>query len=36
LHARPDQSNLLDLAPGSYLLIEDNHPQWQCKITITP
>ena len=36
LHSRPDQSNLLDLAPGDYLLIEDNHPQWQCKITITP
>ena len=36
LHSRPDQSNLLDLAPGDYLLIEDNHPQWQCKVTITP
>jgi hypothetical protein len=33
---RPDQSNLVDLPPGTYLLIEDKHPQWQCRITITP
>ena len=33
---RPDDSNLLDLPPGQYLLTEADHPEWACKITITP
>lgn len=27
---------ILNLPPGSYLLTEAGHPQWQCRITITP
>lgn len=26
----------VDLPPGSYLLTEANHPDWVCRITITP
>jgi hypothetical protein len=27
---------VLNLPPGTYLLTEAGHPQWQCRITITP
>jgi hypothetical protein len=33
------QVNWLDrfnLPPGDYLLTEANHPEWQCRITLTP
>jgi hypothetical protein len=33
---RPDDTSLLDLPPGQYLLTEADHPEWACKITITP
>lgn len=29
-------SDLMDLAPGKYLMIEASHPDWTCEITITP
>jgi hypothetical protein len=25
---------IIDLAPGTYLLKEDNHPDWSCKFTV--
>lgn len=31
-----DWSDGLDLPPGSYLLTEAAHPEWSCKLTITP
>lgn len=27
---------LLNLTPGRYMLVETNHPDWNCTITITP
>jgi hypothetical protein len=33
---QPDWSDLLDLTPGSYVLSEANHSDWNCRITITP
>jgi len=33
---RPGAQKEINLAPGSYLLVEDNHPEWSCVITITP
>ena len=27
-------NRMVDLPPGEYLLTEENHPQWTCKITI--
>ena len=26
----------LELAPGTYVVKEANHPEWECRITITP
>lgn len=26
----------VDLPPGTYILTEENHPEWVCRITITP
>ena len=31
-----DYSDFFDLPPGSYLLSEAGHPDWQCRITINP
>jgi len=31
-----DWSDLLELHPGEYLLTEADHPDWSCRITITP
>lgn len=31
-----DWSDVLDLAPGVYLLTEGAHPEWSCKLSITP
>lgn len=33
---KPRWREILNLPPGSYLLTEAGHPQWQCRITITP
>lgn len=33
---RPDKTNALDLAPGTYVLTDDNHPAWRCQIVIQP
>jgi hypothetical protein len=30
-----DWSDLLDFAPGEYVLTEANHPAWSCHITLT-
>jgi hypothetical protein len=30
-----DWADLLDLAPGEYVLSEANHPDWSCRLTIT-
>lgn len=27
---------MVNLAPGRYLLTEESHPEWSCRITITP
>jgi hypothetical protein len=32
--AKPDLARRFDLAPGSYVLREANHPAWSCTITI--
>jgi hypothetical protein len=31
-----DYSDFFDLPPGSYLLSEIAHPDWQCRITVNP
>jgi hypothetical protein len=31
-----DWSDFFDLPPGSYLLSEVGHPDWQCRITVSP
>lgn len=31
-----DWAGLLDLKPGTYVLREDAHPGWACRITVTP
>lgn len=31
-----DWTGSLDLPPGRYVLIEANHPDWRCRIIITP
>jgi hypothetical protein len=31
-----DWSDFFDLPPGSYLLSEAGHPDWQCRITVNP
>lgn len=35
-HEQRNWSEILDLAPGQYVLSEANHPSWTCRITITP
>lgn len=32
---RLDWSGTLDLAAGTYLLAEDGHPEWACRLTLT-
>jgi hypothetical protein len=32
---QPNWSEAVDLPPGRYVLIEAEHPEWQCRITIT-
>ena len=32
---QPDWSEAVDLTPGRYVLTESEHPEWQCRITIT-
>lgn len=32
---RPGAQKEINLAPGTYLLAEENHPEWSCVITIT-
>jgi hypothetical protein len=31
-----DYSDFFDLSPGTYLLSEIGHPDWQCRITVNP
>ncbi len=31
-----DWSGEVDLRPGAYVLSEANHPDWACRITVTP
>lgn len=31
-----DWAGLLDLGPGTYVLREAAHPDWECRITVTP
>ncbi len=31
----PNWSEVINLAPGRYSLIESNHPRWSCRITVT-
>lgn len=31
-----DWNQIVDLHPGTYILTEANHPDWVCRITITP
>lgn len=31
-----DWAGLLDLEPGTYVLREATHPEWTCRITVTP
>ena len=33
---QPDWNELEDLQPGRYLLTEAGHPQWVCRVTVTP
>jgi hypothetical protein len=35
-HDHPDFHDVFDLVPGSFILVEDAHPAWKCKITIKP
>jgi hypothetical protein len=32
---QPNWSEAIDLRPGRYVLTESDHPDWQCRITIT-
>jgi hypothetical protein len=32
---QPNWNEAIDLAPGRYVLTESEHPEWQCRITIT-
>jgi hypothetical protein len=32
----PNWSDVIDPAPGRYLLTEASHPRWRCLVTITP
>lgn len=32
----PDWSEVMNLHPGSYVLTEVGHPEWACRVTITP
>lgn len=32
----PDWSDVIDPSPGAYLLVDAAHPDWLCRITITP
>ena len=32
---QPNWSEAMDLHPGHYLLTESDHPDWQCRITVT-
>lgn len=31
-----NSNEVIDLPPGQYLLTEADHPEWSCRITITP
>jgi hypothetical protein len=31
-----DWADFFDLPPGNYLLSEVRHPDWQCRITVSP
>ncbi len=33
---KPDWRELVNLPPGRYVLTEAAHPEWGCRITITP
>ena len=32
---QPNWSDAVDLHPGRYVLTESEHPDWQCRLTIT-
>ncbi len=32
---KPDWNEVQDLRPGRYVLTEQNHPRWECAVTIT-
>ena len=34
-HDRLDWKHQLDLHPGTYVLSEDEHPEWRCRIRVT-
>lgn len=36
LKGRANIHEVLNLPPGKYVLKERNHPDWVCRITITP
>jgi len=33
---QPNWDDVIDLQPGRYVLTEADHPDWSCRITITP
>lgn len=33
---KPDWSGEVDLQPGTYVVTEANHPDWACRVAITP
>ena len=35
LREQPNWSEAVDLHPGRYVLTDSEHPEWQCRITIT-
>lgn len=35
LRRQPDWNDIVDLAPGDYVLTEASHPKWECRMTIT-